>query len=46
MCYKCGDRYNPSHQYRRQLLNMEGADEDKGVEEEEEDSGEVVEETP
>ena len=33
LCYKCGGKFSPSHRYQKQLLNMEGI-EDENEEEE------------
>ena len=32
LCYKCGERFGLRHICRRQLLNMEGEEKDKGEE--------------
>ena len=35
LCFRCGDKYTPGHQCRRQLLLLEGEEEAGEVEEEE-----------
>ena len=35
LCFRCGDKYAPGHQCRRQLLLLEGEEEAREVEEEE-----------
>lgn len=40
LCFKCGEKYGPGHQCKRQLMNMEGADGEKM--EEETETGETT----